>query len=120
MAAVGGALQQIGRHDFVLLSLKDHKKLLQDLHELAPQWRIFGIYLGVPIDKLDGLQGEASMVDRCFVSVLVMWLNGGGSVEQLIKALRSPGVNHGRLAAEIERKRSGELFLQFLRSKAYM
>ena len=53
------------------------------------------------------------MVDRCFTNILVMWLNEGASVEQLIKALKSPGVNHGRLAAEIERKHklNGELLM---------
>ena len=91
--------------------LVDHRQLVKDLHELSPQWRMFGIYLGIPIHKLDGLQGEASMVDRCFTDVLVRWLNEGATVEQLIKALKSPGVNHGRLANEIERNKSGELLL---------
>ena len=86
------------------------KTLYKDLHTLAPKWSTFGIHLGVPNDILKGLQGEDSMVERCFMEVLSAWLNGGNaSVDKLVEALRFPGVSHGRLAGEIERDRQSEL-----------
>ena len=78
---------------------------------MAPKWQTFGVHLKVPFDRLQGFQGEASMVERCFTEMLVAWLRGeGGSctVEQLVKALGKPGVDQRRLAEEIEQNRSGE------------
>ena len=50
------------------------------------------------------------MVERCFREVLSAWLNAGdASVDKLAAALRFPGVNHGRLAREIEGDRLSEL-----------
>lgn len=91
----------------ICLSL-DHKQLYEDLHEVAPQWRTFGIHLGVPFARLQGLQGEASTVERCFTEVLVTWLNEGGTVEQLISALKYPGVDQGRLSEEIRRNKESK------------
>lgn len=78
---------------------------------MAPKWQTFGVHLKVPYNRLQGFQGEASMVERCFTEVLVAWLRGEGSsctVEQLACALRKPGVNQRRLAEEIEQHKSGE------------
>ena len=91
--------------------LTDHKRLYEDLHEVAPNWQMFGVHLSVPYDRLQGFQGEASMVERCFTEVLVAWLHGEGAsctVEQLASALGKPGVNQKRLADEIKQNRHGE------------
>lgn len=90
---------------------QDYKKLYEDLHELAPKWQTFGVHLGVPFDRLQGFQGEASMVDRCFTNVLATWLQGGGgdcTVDQLVYALKMPGVDQGRLAREIDKNKAGK------------
>ena len=94
------------------ICLADHKRLYEDLHEVAPKWQTFGVHLKVPFDRLEGFQGEGSMVERCFTEVLVAWLRGVGTsctVEQLVSALEKPGVDQKRLAKEIERNKSGEL-----------
>ena len=83
--------------------------MYKDLHKLAPSWLTFGVYLGLPHDRLKGLEGEDSAVERCFRDVLVTWLNGDEArVEKLVDALRYPGVDHKRLAGEIERDKRSE------------
>jgi hypothetical protein len=102
---------------FTFLINTDHKRLYEDLHELAPEWQRFGVHLKVPIDRLKGFQGESSMVDRCFTEVLVAWLCGEGlscTVEQLVSALGKPGVDQRRLAREIEQNRNGESDVHYL------
>ena len=78
---------------------------------MAPQWQTFGVHLTVPFDRLQGFQGEASMVERCFMEVIIAWLHGeegSCTVEQLVYALKMPGVDQGRLAREIEQSKTGE------------
>ena len=85
------------------------QSLYRDLHQLAPKWLTFGVHLGVPYDRLKGLQEEDSMVDRCFIDVLGTWLNGeDATVENLVEALRCPGVDQKRLAKEIEGDKHSE------------
>ena len=48
-------------------------------------------------------------MERCFTSVLITWLNGDEArVEKLVEALRYPGVDHKRLAREIEGDKRSE------------
>ena len=99
-------------HNCYHVYFTDHKRLYEDLHEVAPKWQTFGVHLNVPIDRLQGFQGEASVVERCFTEILVAWLRGEGAsctVEQLVSALRKPGVDQRRLANEIEQNKHGEL-----------
>ena len=59
---------------------------------------------------LKGLQGEDSMVERCFIEVLSAWLKGGdASVDNLTAALRSRGMNKKELASTIEKDKKSEL-----------
>ena len=83
-------------------------QLYKDLHEIAPKWQTFGVHLGVPYDRLQGLQGDASLVERCFTTMLATWLREGGTVEQLIEGLRFPGVDQKRLAREMEKSKDSE------------
>lgn len=83
-------------------------QLYEDLHEIAPKWQTFGLHLGVPFDRLQGLQGDASLVDRCFTAMLATWLREGATVEQLIEGLMFPGVDQRRLAREMEKSKNGK------------
>ena len=76
---------------------------------MAPNWHTFGVHLNVKYSKLQGLSGGDGMVERCFTAVLAAWLNGEGTctIDQLVYALRMPGVDQGRLAMEIDNNRSG-------------
>ena len=87
------------------------KELCEDLHEVAPKWQAFGVYLNVPYSKIQGFSGGEGMVERCFTSVLAAWLDGEGtcSIDQLVSALKMPGVDQLRLAHEIDKNRHGEL-----------
>ena len=92
---------------FVLL---DHKELFKDLHEVAPKWQMFGVHLKVPYSRIQGFSGGDGMVERCFTTMLAVWLEGetAPTVDRLMSALRMPGVDHGRLASEIDKNRQGE------------
>ena len=70
---------------------------------MAPSWERFGLYLNIPHDRLRGMRGCNSMVDNCFYDVLDMFVRNGGTIDQLVSALRYPGVDHGRLAKEVEK-----------------
>ena len=87
-----------------------HKELYEDLHEVAPKWQTFGVHLKVPFSKIQGFSGGDGMVERCFTSMLAAWLDGGGtrSIDQLVYALKMPGVDQVRLADEIDKNRDGE------------
>ena len=107
-------------HTKVTLLLPDHRRLYEDLREVAPKWMTLGVHLGVAFDRLQGFQGEASLVERCFTEVLVAWLRAGGTVEQLVNALKFPGVDQKRLANEIERDRDSELDSDYVFMKFWL
>ena len=90
--------------------LPGHTELYKDLHEVAPKWQTFGVHLNVPYSKIQGFSGGDGMVERCFTSMLAAWLYGGGthSIDQLVYALKMPGVDQVRLADEIDKNRDGE------------
>ena len=74
---------------------------------MAPKWQTFGVHLKVPYPKVQGIKGCNSIVDGCFMDVLMEWTIRGATIDQLVFALRYPGVDHGRLASEIDKNRSG-------------
>ena len=92
---------------------KDLLHLYKDLDEVAAKWDSFGVQLGIPYGKLQGFRGGASKADRCFTGLLEAWLRGqetndrSNAINQLVSALRMPGVDQGGLANEIDQNRDG-------------
>lgn len=87
--------------------------LVRDLYEVAPKWQTFGVHLKVPYNKIQGFNGGEGMVERCFTSMLSTWLEGEISprVDQLVSALKMPGVDQRRLAKELDQNRESKKHL---------
>ena len=74
---------------------------------------MFGVFLKVPHNILKEFQGSDCVVDGCFMEILIRWLDNctpeakETNINQLVSALRFPGVDHMRLANEIDTNRAG-------------
>ena len=74
--------------------IDDLPVLLEDLHEVAPSWRIVGLHLNILYDHLDIIQTDNRMCVNCLTAMLYSWLKGMGTPATpavLVQALNKTG-----------------------------
>ena len=87
------------------LTTKDLKDVLEAVAHVCAKWKLIGLQLGMPPEKLDEIKSEHKDPRNCFLEVLNEWLKGldpEPTWEGLAKALRSKSVGEDALAGQIE------------------
>ena len=100
-------------HYFVADSKPSTKQLLPFLAQLAPNWYELGATL-LDVEQesqLRVIQTNYNDVTKCCLAMLQHWMetHPKATWNQLVAALRSPGVNLDVVASEIEKHFIGEL-----------
>lgn len=79
----------------ILLSTEPKPQDLIKYHELAENWYVLGVGLGVDLDDLETIDGKCNDAQVCLAKLLRIWLKRGGSgnstYKKLIKALMDVG-----------------------------
>lgn len=98
-------------HPIPLVEL-DALGLVELLSEVIPKWFDFGISIGIDYHELEQIKADKGN-ESCFIEVLQTWLNRKDCYwEQLVKALKAPGIRNNRLANII-----GEKYIQVIKGK---
>ena len=91
------------------------KNLMNELAPVTSKFFEFGIQLGIHEDKLEELEGNHRVANRCFSAVLSFWKKGNTDMpvewESICKALESPSVGQKGLAKQL-RKAYGTTHIQ--------
>ena len=86
---------------------------MNGLEEVAAQWYLFGLQLGIKTGTLDAIQGGRDKISMIFLQVLRAWLEDPkvlSTKEELITILKSPTIRNTKLARKISSD-EGELTL---------
>ncbi len=98
------------RHGFHVLSFatgkaltgNDFRKVYNALYEARTKWRPIGIQLDIKVSDLDDIEDTYKGNDRRLEEMVRKWLKNRPNWEALIAALKSPQVDEGGVAYEIE------------------
>ena len=92
------------------MSVADLRKVQDSIWEARTDWYNLGLGLDIAPDSLDAIQQEnAQKPDHCFRAMLTKWLKQDSprpTWSALAEALRSPSVDHSKLAEQILRSMS--------------
>ncbi len=98
------------RHGFHVLSFatgkaltgSDFRKVYNALYKARTKWRPIGIQLDIAVSDLDDIEDTYKGNDRRLEEMVRKWLKNRPNWEALIAALKSPQVDEGGIAYEIE------------------
>ena len=68
--------------------------MLEKLKEVIPDWKMFGLHLGLPPDELREIDSDTRTTEECFYDLLCTWIKVKGSaatVSELKRACRNVG-----------------------------
>ena len=87
------------------MSATDLWKVQNSIWEVRTDWYNLGLGLDIAPDSLDAIQQDnAQKPDRCFRAMLTKWLRRDSprpTWSALAEALRSPSVDHSKLAEQV-------------------
>ena len=79
---------------------------MDDLIELASDWKALGTQLKIPPATLHAIEGERNRVANCLRAIIEEWLwyvAGPHTKAGLVEVLRKPSLGEKRLAKNIEK-----------------
>ena len=79
-------------------------QLLDDVIELAAQWKPLGIQLNIPIETLDAIREEKDLCQGCLLQIINEWLvkvKGPHTKAMLVEVLKKKAVRLNSLAKRI-------------------
>ena len=87
---------------------------MTELDSITSEWHPFGIQLGVDHNKLTQFEKYTQDVKYYLSKTLQLWFKQDPplTVQDLLDALRSPGLNYRKLAGELELKYKGKCLLK--------
>ena len=90
------------------LGLDDLRDVLEGILASSTKWYMIGIWLKVPLDKLDGIKQQSGDAGGHLCEMLKEWLKGASGSRPtwaaLVEALRSQMVGEPVLADQLEAK----------------
>ena len=97
----------ISAYGSMVTGINDLLKVLEEIKDVNDKWKFLGLALGLKKPKLDGI--KSNDYDDCKMEMIEKWLNKvdpdcNPSWRSLVAALKSPLVQHNRIAEAIERK----------------
>ena len=81
------------------------RAILETVKDIAHKWKEFGIYLGIPHDQLQAIQGPVASNEICMYETLITWISlkpQDATIHNLISAIRGPLIDNELLAQYIE------------------
>ena len=80
--------------------------LFNSLLPKAAKWESLGLQLGLSPDELATIKANSEDVEECLRRVLTKWFDRTvqPTWQEVVSALRSPGLEDHRLAMELEQK----------------
>ena len=87
---------------------------MTELDSITSEWHPFGIQLGVDHNKLTQFEKYTQDVKYYLSKTLQLWFKQDPppTVQDLLDALRSPGLNYRKLTGELELKYKGTCLLK--------
>lgn len=97
--------------------------ILEAVIDIAPDWMMFGTYLGIPYPKLQAIGGPTD-VGTCMLATLNKWITlkpQEATIHNLVSAVRGEIVVNEALAQSIEEYpwTHNKVFIQFVWSCIY-
>ena len=92
------------------LGLDDLRDVLEGILASSTKWYMIGIWLKVPLDKLDGIKQQSGDAGGHLCEMVKEWLKGTAAAGSrptwgaLVEALRSQMVGEHKLADQLEAK----------------
>ena len=85
-------VELVGSTSFFLSTVCDHLPdvlFCVEQHGVMPNWMKLGVYLRIPLSKLEVIEADRDKVDSRMMAMLDLWLKTGTATKQgLINALR--------------------------------